>query len=170
MNPYLLFRNQKLEARKALIAPDRKLSKSEVQEIETEAKSMWDGMSAAERGPRERVYAGWSIAPPKSKPSAGSVAVPVGPAGPVVYSPWCDQGSAEKPIPVQTIADYISETPRKDARTAEPQRRQGGSTHSRAQDFVPRRVGLVSSNMGCGGVTPRSWLVELQSLDPSLTR
>ena len=58
------------------------------------------------------MYAGWSIAPRKS-PSAGSVAVPVGPAGPVVYSPWCDQGSAEKPIPVQTIADYISETPRK---------------------------------------------------------
>ena len=113
LNLYLLFRNQKLSARKALIAPDRKLRQSELEELEAEFQSTWAGMSAAERGSWERVYAGWSIAPPKSKPSAGSVAVPVGPAGPVVYSPWCDQGSAEKPIPVQTIADYISETPRK---------------------------------------------------------
>ena len=32
-------------------------------------------------------------------------------ADPVVFSPWCGGGSVDKPIPVQTIADYISDTP-----------------------------------------------------------
>ena len=135
LNPYLLFRNEKLSARKALIAPDRKLTQSERQELETEIKSTWAGMSAAEQGSWERVYAGWSIAPPKS-PSAGSV-VPVGRADPGVYSPWCGQGSAEKPIPVQTIADYISETPHKTVKQLSRHNARVESTHSHAQDFVP---------------------------------
>ena len=61
LNPYLLFRNEKLKSVKAFLSPQRPLTQLQLSDFEATCKREWEDMDDSEKGNWQRVYVGRNI-------------------------------------------------------------------------------------------------------------